>query len=210
MEKFLTHHGSVVTLDRANVDTDQMVPKQFLKRIDRTGFGEVLFYDWRYLSDGVTPNSEFEMNQARFQGATILLTRDNFGSGSSREHAVWAVKDYGLRVILAPSFADIFYGNCINNGILPIKLKTEEIDTLFHVASVRGTNNESLSLTVSLEECRITASDPDAFETTFTMEEHNRNRLLQGLDNVGLTLTKNHLIDEYEARIDTFLLPRGV
>src|SRR5690606_33957959 len=130
MEPFRVHRGLVAPLDRLNVDTDQIIPKQFLKRVERTGFGQFLFYDWRYLNDG-QPNPDFELNAERYQGASILLTRDNFGCGSSREHAPWALMDYGFRVIIAPSFADIFYNNCFKNGILPVVLDAATVQELF-------------------------------------------------------------------------------
>jgi 3-isopropylmalate/(R)-2-methylmalate dehydratase small subunit len=139
--------GIVAPLDAVNVDTDQIIPKQFLKRIERTGYGEFLFFDWRFLTDGKTPNPAFEMNEPRYRGASILLTKANFGCGSSREHAPWALHDYGIRVVLAPSFADIFYNNCFNNGMLPIVLSSEVIEQLF--AEVRA--HEGYKLTVYLE-----------------------------------------------------------
>ena len=131
MRAFTEHTGIVAPLEAMNADTDQIIPKQFLKRIERTGYGDVLFYDWRYLDDGKTPNPEFEMNQTRYEGASILLTQDNFGCGSSREHAPWALSDYGFRCILAPSYADIFYNNCFNNGMLPLTLPESVIKELF-------------------------------------------------------------------------------
>jgi len=131
MEAFTKHKGIVATLDRQHVDTDQIIQKQFLKRVERTGFGQFLFYDWRYLEDGKTPNPKFELNDPAFNGASILLTRDNFGCGSSREHAPWAILEYGFRVLIAPSFADIFYNNCFKNGILPIVLPAQQVDGLF-------------------------------------------------------------------------------
>ncbi len=131
MQSFTVHTGVVVTMDRANVDTDQIIPKQFLKRIERSGFGQFLFYDWRFLDDGTTPNPDFELNQPAAKAASILVTRKNFGSGSSREHAVWALDDYGIRAVIAPSFADIFFNNCFKNGVLPITLPEADIDELF-------------------------------------------------------------------------------
>ena len=131
MESFKSHKGIVAALDRQHVDTDQIIPKQFLKRVERTGFGQFLFYDWRFKSDGKTPNPEFELNAPRFKGATILLTRDNFGCGSSREHAPWAMLEYGFKVVIAPSFADIFFNNCFKNGMLPIVLPAPTVDKLF-------------------------------------------------------------------------------
>lgn len=194
MEKFTVLTGLVAPLDARNVDTDQIVPKQFLKRIERTGYADVLFYDWRYLEDGKTPNPNFEMNQPKYQGATILLTRDNFGCGSSREHAPWALKDYGFRCILAVSFADIFYNNCFNNGILPITLSPEIIDQLF--AEVRS--SERYELTVDLENQKITK--PDGSEILFDIHPFLKKRLLNGWDLIGLTLRYEHLISEFEKK----------
>ena len=131
MKAFTVHSGVVATMNRANVDTDQIIPKQFLKRIERTGFGQFLFYDWRFHDDGTTPNPEFELNQDAVKDASVLVARQNFGSGSSREHAVWALDDYGFRSVIAPSFADIFYNNCFKNGVLPIVLPDADIDELF-------------------------------------------------------------------------------
>ena len=193
LESFRTHKGLVATLDRVNVDTDQMVPKQFLKRIERSGYGKFLFYDWRYLPDE-TLNPDFELNNPAYKGASILVTRDNFGCGSSREHAVWAVKEYGIRVILSPSFADIFYNNCFNNGILPIILDSDVIDFLFDQVNAK----ESFHLTVDLEKQQI--SDDDGWHTHFEISEYNRKMLLSGLDNIGATLKKIDLIEDYETR----------
>ena len=153
MQPFTTHTGLVATLDRANVDTDQIIPKQFLKRIERTGYGPFLFYDWRYFDDGKTPNPDFELNQPKAAGGSILLARRNFGCGSSREHAVWAIENYGFRVVIAPTFADIFYNNCFKNGVLPIKLSEDQVEQLFQRASKGGYN-----LTVDLNSRRITDS----------------------------------------------------
>ena len=138
MQPFITHTGLVATMDRANVDTDQIIPKQFLKRIERTGYGPFLFYDWRYYDDGKTPNPAFELNQPRAAGASILLARRNFGCGSSREHAVWAIENYGFQAVIAPTFADIFYNNCFKNGVLPIKLSEEQVEDLFQRAAKPG------------------------------------------------------------------------
>ena len=147
MKPFTVHSGLVAPLEAMNVDTDQIIPKQFLKRIERTGYGDVLFYDWRYLEDGKTPDPAFELNSARYAGASVLLAKDNFGCGSSREHAPWALSDYGFRVLIAPSFADIFFNNCFNNGLLPIVLDGATVQELFQ--EVRAT--EGYSLTVNLE-----------------------------------------------------------
>lgn len=203
MQPFRNHCGQMVTLDRANVDTDQMVPKQFLKRIERTGFGETLFYDWRYLSDG-TPNPQFEMNNPRFHDASILLTRENFGCGSSREHAVWAIRDYGIRVILAPSFADIFYGNCINNGILPVRLSDENTNHLFKWVSQQDVHD----LIVDLEHCIVETRD--GWQAMFQIEAYDRSRLLLGLDDIELTLMKDSFIEEYEKGITPYVLPTRI
>jgi 3-isopropylmalate/(R)-2-methylmalate dehydratase small subunit len=153
MHPFTTHTGLVAAMDRANVDTDQIIPKQFLKRIERSGYGPFLFYDWRYHDDGKTPRPEFELNRPIAAGASILLARRNFGCGSSREHAVWAIENYGFRVVIAPSFADIFYNNCFKNGVLPIRLTEEQVDDLFHRAAKGG-----YKLTVDLNTRRITDS----------------------------------------------------
>src|SRR3984885_10072736 len=144
MKPFRTHSGRVAPLDRVNVDTDQIIPKQFLKRIERTGFGQFLFFDWRYLADGKTPDPSFELNAPQLQGASILIAGKNFGCGSSREHAPWALEDYGFRAIIAPSYADIFYNNCFKNGILPVTLPDEQVETLF----ARAAQNTEYTLTV--------------------------------------------------------------
>src|ERR1700677_3822936 len=146
MQPFTKHTGLVAAMDRANVDTDQIIPKQFLKRIERTGFGQFLFYDWRFLDDGQTPNPDFELNRPAVAGASILLARRNFGCGSSREHAPWALDDYGFRVVIAPSFADIFYNNCFKNGMLPITLSEADVDELFRRAA-----SGQYRLTIDLE-----------------------------------------------------------
>lgn len=194
MESFRVHRGLVAPLDRLNVDTDQIIPKQFLKRVERTGFGQFLFYDWRYLNDG-QPNPDFELNAERYQGASILLTRDNFGCGSSREHAPWALMDYGFRVIIAPSFADIFYNNCFKNGILPIKVTPEELEKLFDDAS-RGSN---ATLTVDLEAQEIRR--PDGGVIRFDIDPFRKHCLLNGLDDIGLTLQKETAIRAYEEKM---------
>jgi 3-isopropylmalate/(R)-2-methylmalate dehydratase small subunit len=188
---FTSHTGDVAPLDRVNVDTDQIVPKQFLKRIERSGFGQFLFYDWRMLSDG-QPNPRFELNADRYQGASILLTGRNFGCGSSREHAVWALHDYGFRAILAPSFADIFYNNCMSNGLLPVVLAEDEIGELFR----RTEAQEGYCLTVDLERC--TVEDESGFHASFQIDPYHRYRLLNGLDDIGLTLQHEEAITAYE------------
>ncbi len=194
MESLVSLTGLVAPLDRVNVDTDQIIPKQFLKAITREGFGRFLFYDWRYV-DGDKPNSEFVLNQPRYQGASILLTRTNFGCGSSREHAPWAVLDYGFRVIIAPSFADIFYNNCFKNGILPIVLPDAQVDDLFK----RTEQREGYQLTVDLESQTITeASGQDAFQIPFTVDPFRRECLMKGLDEIGLSLRFQDQITAYE------------
>jgi len=193
MEKFTGLTGIVAPLDALNVDTDQIIPKQFLKRIERSGYQDMLFYDWRYLDDGKTPNPDFEMNAARYQGASILLTKDNFGCGSSREHAPWALNDYGIRAIIAPSFADIFYGNCFNNGMLPIVVDADTVDALFQ--ELRA--NEGFELQISLIDQQIIK--PDGSVISFSLDSFLKERLLEGLDQIGLTLRHQSAIDAYEA-----------
>jgi 3-isopropylmalate/(R)-2-methylmalate dehydratase small subunit len=183
--------GVVTLLDLPNVDTDQIIPKQFLKRIERTGFGQFLFYDWRFV-DGTRPNPEFEMNADRYKGASILVTRANFGCGSSREHAPWALLDYGFRCVIAPSFADIFYNNCFKNGILPIRLTEEQVETIFQ--RVRAT--PGYRLRVDLDTKVITAADGVRYP--FEVEEFRRHCLLNGLDDIGLTLQHADKITRYE------------
>lgn len=192
MESFTTHTGLAVPVDRVNVDTDAIIPKQFLKRIERTGFGQFLFYEWRWEADG-TVIPEFTLNQPRYQGGSILLSRANFGCGSSREHAPWAIMDYGFKVVIASSYADIFYNNCFKNGILPIRLSEEEVSELFK----RTEAHEGYKLTVSLEDKTIT--DEYGLKLSFELDEHRRQFLLQGLDDIGLTLQHEAAIAEYEA-----------
>jgi 3-isopropylmalate/(R)-2-methylmalate dehydratase small subunit len=193
MIPFTKHTGIVATLDRVHVDTDQIIPKQFLKRIERTGFGQFLFFDWRFDEDGSLKEG-FELNQPRFQGASILVARTNFGCGSSREHAPWALQDYGFRAIIAPSFADIFYNNCFKNGLLPVQLTEEEVESIFQ--QVKG--NESYRLTVDLE--NQTVSDDLGLNFKFEVDGFRRDCLLRGLDDIGLTLRDEDKIQAYEAR----------
>ena len=193
MQSFTVHTGVVATMDRANVDTDQIIPKQFLKRIERTGFGQFLFYDWRFQEDGETSNPEFELNQDAVKDASILVARKNFGSGSSREHAVWALEDYGFRSGIAPSFADIFYNNCFKNGVLPITLPEADIDTLFANSAEQGT----YQLTVDLENQVV--KDGSGWERPFDVDPSRREKLLQGLDDIGQTLKSEEKISAYEA-----------
>lgn len=192
MKSFTQHTGLVAAMDRANVDTDQIIPKQFLKRIERTGFGEFLFWDWARLDDE-SPNPDFELNQPAAKGASVLVARRNFGCGSSREHAPWALEDYGFRILIAPSFADIFYNNCFKNGLLPIRLSEEQVDELFS----RAAENAGYELTADLETC--TLSDAHGFSAKFEVEPFRRHCLLNGLDDIGLTLEHADKIAAYEA-----------
>lgn len=187
------HTGIAAPLDRVNVDTDAIIPKQFLKRIERTGFGQFLFYDWRFDEHGEL-RPDFVLNEERFKGASILLARDNFGCGSSREHAPWALLDYGFRVIIAPSFADIFYNNCFKNGILPIPLPAADVDQLF----ARAASHPHYQLTVNLEEQMVTDHEGLAF--SFDVDPFRRECLLKGLDDIGLTLQHEDKIRAYEER----------
>jgi 3-isopropylmalate/(R)-2-methylmalate dehydratase small subunit len=192
MKPFTTHAGLVAAMDRANVDTDQIIPKQFLKRIERTGFGEFLFWDWARHDDG-SPNPDFELNRPEAKGATVLLARRNFGCGSSREHAPWALEDYGFRVVVAPSFADIFYNNCFKNGMLPVKLSEAEVDELFR----RAAAHSPYKLTADLQQG--TLSDEHGFSAKIDVEPFRRHCLLNGLDDIGLTLEHEAKIAAYEA-----------
>ncbi|MBZ5515021.1 MAG: 3-isopropylmalate dehydratase small subunit [Acidobacteriia bacterium] len=192
MTPFTKHTGFVALLDRVNVDTDQMVPKQFLKWVTREGYGRVLFYDWRYL-EGEIPNPDFVLNQPRYQGASVLLARANFGCGSSREHAPWALQDYGFRVIVAPSFADIFYNNCFKNGILLVTLPEPQIEELFRRTAAR----EGYRLTVNLED--ETISDDAGLGIAFQIDPFRRQCLLNGWDDIGLTLRHEDRIRAYES-----------
>jgi 3-isopropylmalate/(R)-2-methylmalate dehydratase small subunit len=193
MTPFRRLTGIVAPLDRTNVDTDQIIPKQFLKRIERTGFGEFLFYDWRYNQDGEL-NETFILNQPRYQGATILVTGRNFGCGSSREHAPWALLDYGFQAIIAPSFADIFTTNCLKNGILPVTLSEPNVATILQ----RVLTEPNYRATVDLEQ-RLVLDDSD-FRASFEISDFNRARLLEGLDDIGLTLKYEPQIAAYEQR----------
>ena len=202
MEKFTVHQGLVVPLDRANVDTDAIIPKQYLKSIKRSGYGPTLFDEWRYLEPGEpgmdhsqrTLQANFILNQARYQSASILLARDNFGCGSSREHAVWALSDYGFRAVVAPSFADIFFNNSFKNGLLPVVLPAGVIDALFEaVASTPG-----YKLVIDLEPQLLTT--PDGQQYAFDVEAFRKGRLLRGLDDIGLTLQQASAICDYETK----------
>jgi 3-isopropylmalate/(R)-2-methylmalate dehydratase small subunit len=202
MKPFTTLTGTVVPLDRANVDTDQIIPKQFLKSIRRVGFGENLFDAWRFLDEGAmgqTPNERrinrnFVLNQARYQGASILVARANFGCGSSREHAVWALDEYGIRCVLAPSFADIFFNNCFKNGVLPIVLDEQTIDDLFRQIA----NNPGYALTIDLPSQTVLL--PDGTEVRFHVEPHRKHCMVHGLDDIGLTLQAEAEIRAFEAK----------
>lgn len=193
MEPFTKLTGLAAPLNRPNVDTDQIIPKQFLKRIERTGFGEFLFFDWRYESDGKTPNPEFELNAPQYQGATILIAGKNFGCGSSREHAPWALNQYGFKAIIAPSYADIFYNNCFKNGMLPLTLPEETVAQLLERAKTPG-----YQMTVDLE--TQTLSDSQSFSTHFDVDPFRRHLLLNGLDDIGMTLQHEPDIAAYEAK----------
>jgi 3-isopropylmalate/(R)-2-methylmalate dehydratase small subunit len=202
MKAFTEIKGLVCPLDRANVDTDAIIPKQFLKSIKRTGFGPYLFDEWRYTNYGEPDmdcstrplNKDFVLNQARYKGAQVLLTRDNFGCGSSREHAPWAIDDYGFRVIIAPSFADIFFSNCYKNGILPIVASTEIVDQLFNECE----SSEGYSLSIDLSSQTVTLPSGESFQ--FDITPHRKHCLLNGLDEIGLTLDHADEIKAFEKK----------
>ncbi|HMI50321.1 MAG TPA: 3-isopropylmalate dehydratase small subunit [Candidatus Saccharimonadales bacterium] len=191
MQPFTTHSGIVAPVDRVNVDTDQMIPKQFIKWLTREGFGRVLFYDWRYLP-GEVPNPEFVLNFPRYKGASVLLARANFGCGSSREHAPWGVKDYGFRAIIAPSYADIFYNNCFKNGILPVQLSEEQVEEFFQ----RTQKEEGYRLAVDLP--KQTVSDNHGLVCKFEIDPSRKEILLKGLDDIASTLQHGPEIAAYE------------
>jgi len=195
MEPFTTLTGIVAPIDRVNVNTDEITPARFLKTIRRSGFENALFANWRFIdAAGTVPNPDFVLNQPRYQGASILLADDNFGCGSSREHAPWAIRDYGFRCIIAPSFADIFYNNCFNNSILPVTLDTATVRELFNEVEA----NEGYSLTVDLAAQTITT--PTGRVIPFEIDQFRKNALLQGLDNIGWTLSHDDEITAYEQR----------
>ena len=202
MQKFTVLNGLVAPLDRANVDTDAIIPKQFLKSIKRSGFGPNLFDEWRYLDHGEPgmdnskrkPNPDFVLNQPRYKGAQIFLARENFGCGSSREHAPWALEDYGFRAIIAPSFADIFFNNCFKNGLLPIRLAAQQVDALFKAAA----GQVGYKLTIDLEQQTISA--PDGAVYKFEVEVFRKHCLLNGLDDIGLTLQHVSEIAAFEIK----------
>lgn len=194
MQPFTVLSGVAAPLDRANVDTDQIIPKQFLKRIERTGFGQFLFYDWRYQADGKTPDPAFELNDPKLAGTQILVTRRNFGSGSSREHAPWALDDFGIRCVIAPSFADIFFNNCFQNGILPIVLDEEKVDALIKYLQA----HLGQQLTIDLPVQMITGDG--LMPIHFEIDAFRKHRLLNGLDDIGMTLQYADDIDSFEKK----------
>ncbi len=203
MEPFVTLTAMVAPIDRANVDTDAIIPKQFLKTIRRTGLGVSLFHDWRYKdapsdgsTDGLVPDPSFVLNNPRYHGARILLARENFGCGSSREHAPWALLDYGFRAIIAPSFADIFYNNCFKNGILPVVLTAQQVDSLFSEVS----KTPGFQLTIDLPEQQVQTTSGEVF--SFSVDPVRKTHLLEGLDEIGLSLKKTQEITAYETRQD--------
>ncbi|HEY0211020.1 3-isopropylmalate dehydratase small subunit [Acerihabitans sp.] len=199
MAKFTQHTGLVAPLDAANVDTDAIIPKQFLQKVTRTGFGQHLFNDWRFLDDaGQVPNPDFVLNKPRYRGASILLARENFGCGSSREHAPWALADYGFQVVIAPSFADIFYGNSFNSQLLPIALPAEQVNELFTLVAA----NEGVTFTVDLEHQRVLAGDKIY---AFEIDAFRKHCMVNGLDSIGLTLQHEGSIADYEASQPAFL-----
>lgn len=191
MKSFVKHTGLVATMDRSNVDTDQIIPKQFLKRIERTGFGQFLFYDWRFDESG-KPRPDFELNRPQFSGASILVARKNFGNGSSREHAVWALDDFGFRCVIAETFADIFYNNCSKNGVLPVVLTAAQVESIHQHAA----NQPGYQLTVDLE--TLTVSDGSGFEAKFSIDDYRRQCFLEGLDHIALTLKHVDKITAFE------------
>jgi len=203
MQPFKSHRGIIATLDRANVDTDQIIPKQFLKSIKRTGYGENLFFDWRTLPDG-KPNPSFELNRDQFRGASILVARNNFGCGSSREHAVWAIAQYGFKTIIAPrrgdvaAFADIFRGNSVKNGLATVELKESEVEEIFQMAA----RYSGLEATVNLEEQRVTLHLPEEISFHFEIESSVKDHLTRGLDEIGLTETHRDQIAAFEKKHD--------
>ena len=197
--KFTQHTGIVAPLDAANVDTDAIIPKQFLQKVTRTGFGAHLFHDWRFEDDaGTVPTAGFVLNKPEFKGTSILLARENFGCGSSREHAPWALTDFGFHVVIAPSFADIFYGNSFNNQLLPVKLSDEEVDEMFKLVAAQP----GVSLTVDLEAQTVTAGEKTY---SFEIDSFRRHCMINGLDSIGLTLQHEASISSYETNQPAFL-----
>ncbi|MBD9643934.1 MULTISPECIES: 3-isopropylmalate dehydratase small subunit [Pantoea] len=197
--KFTQHTGIVAPLDAANVDTDAIIPKQFLQKVTRTGFGAHLFHDWRFEDDaGTVPTASFVLNKPEFKGTSILLARENFGCGSSREHAPWALTDFGFHVVIAPSFADIFYGNSFNNQLLPVKLSDEEVDEMFKLVAAQP----GITFTVDLEAQTVTAGDKTY---SFEIDSFRRHCMINGLDSIGLTLQHEASISSYETNQPAFL-----
>ena len=197
--KFTQHSGIVAPLDAANVDTDAIIPKQFLQKVTRTGFGQHLFNDWRFVDDaGKVPNPDFVLNKPEFKGTSILLARENFGCGSSREHAPWALTDFGFHVVIAPSFADIFYGNSFNNQLLPVKLSEEEVDEMFKLVAAQP----GVQFTVDLEAQTVRAGDKTY---RFEIDSFRRHCMINGLDSIGLTLQHDDAIADYEQKQPAFL-----
>ena len=192
MKSFEEVNGLVALLDRVNVDTDQIIPKQFLKRIERTGFGKFLFYDWRWVEEGQI-NPDFELNQDRYHGASILVTRHNFGCGSSREHAPWALQDYGFKCIVAPSFSDIFFNNCFKNGLLPIRVSEDQVEEMF----CRVKKTLGYRITVNLKTQKIITDDGLIYK--FEVDKFRKHCLLEGLDDIGLTMLQEEKIQQFEA-----------
>lgn len=190
MEPLRTHQGLVYPLNRSNIDTDQIIPKQFLKRIERSGFGQFLFYHWRFDDDG-QPRSDFSLNDPKYKGASILVAGENFGCGSSREHAPWAVQDFGFKIVIAPSFADIFKNNCVKNGILAIQASEDQVQTI-----MKNAEAHEYSLTVNLEDQVV--SDNEGFSLSFDIAPYPKEMLLNGWDEIGVTLTYEDKIEQYE------------
>ncbi len=193
MEKYKNHTSVAALMNRSNVDTDQIIAKQFLKKVERTGFGQHLFHDWRFNEDG-TPNPDFELNNPKFAGAKILVAGDNFGCGSSREHAPWAIDDYGFNTIISTSFADIFYNNCFKNGILPIVVDADTLKALMAEISA----NEGVEFSIDLEDQSV--STPGGININFDIDGFRKHNLLEGLDDIGLTLAQTDKIDAYEVK----------
>ncbi len=194
MEKYTKHDSIAALMDRSNVDTDQIIPKQFLKKVERTGFGVHLFHDWRFNDDGVTENPDFELNKPAFKGAKVLVAGDNFGCGSSREHAPWAIADYGFNTIISTSYADIFYNNCFKNGILAVVVNPEQLDALMKEINA----NEGVSFAVDLEAQTITTPAGNGF--SFEIDPFRKDNMLRGLDDIGLTLKHVDKISEFEEK----------
>ncbi|QQX79973.1 3-isopropylmalate dehydratase small subunit [Shewanella sp. KX20019] len=196
MQPFIAHTGLAVIIESANIDTDQIIPKQFLSKVTRDGFGIHLFHDWRYLDDaGDQPNPDFSLNKPRYKGASILVSQENFGCGSSREHAPWALADFGLKVIIAPSFADIFYGNSINNGLLPVRLTAAQVDQL--ITEIEAQPGAEVNVDLQA----LTVTSPSGAVFSFQIAGSARHNLLNGLDAIGLTLAQSDAIASYEANL---------